>query len=529
MDDNPSAAGEYNVPESYMNVDDAHEMASLPSPGTTHHSQQHAADQHARAEAARRRRSSASQATSQEEYDAPASYMNVPEAVGLSPIQNRDDRRMYEDVSLEEERSRDQAYVQPRESIPEEEQEAPSAQPEPEPKPVPDAKSGGDEDVDGLDRTSRLATELFTISYLVLFAILGTLARLGLQALTLYPGTPVVFSVVWPNFAGSLVLGFLAEDRMLFRFEWGTPTYDRAVRQARKRQDLEASGSSTDAVAPAAVDLAAAKKAHVATKKTIPLYIGLATGFCGSFTSFSTFMRDMFLATSNDLPTPGLDPLPGRNGGYDFMALLAVTITMVSLSLSGLYLGAQLAILLEPITPSLPFRFTRRFLDRLAVFLGWGCWVGAILLAALPPDRYSHPGASETWRGRAVFALVFAPLGCLGRFYASLYLNVPRFAAFPLGTFTVNMLGTAVLGMAWDLAHVPYGGVIGCQVLQGIEDGFCGCLTTVSTWVAELSSLRRRHAYRYGAASVIGGYVLMLAIMGGLRWEHGFAALKCLH
>ncbi|KAK6851872.1 hypothetical protein PG995_011997 [Apiospora arundinis] len=76
------------------------------------------------------------------------------------------------------------------------------------------------------------------------------------------------------------------------------------------------------------------------------------------------------------------------------------------------------------------------------------------------------------------------------------------------------MFGTAVLGMAWDLAHVPSGGVIGCQVLQGIEDGFCGCLTTVSTWVSELTGLRRRNAYIYGLASVVVGLALMVAIMG---------------
>ncbi len=50
---------------------------------------------------------------------------------------------------------------------------------------------------------------------------------------------------------------------------------------------------------------------------------------------------------------------------------------------------------------------------------------------------------------------------------------------------------------------------------SGIEDGFCGCLTTVSTWVAELAALRRRHAYIYGATSFLVALALMVAIMGG--------------
>lgn len=368
---------------------------------------------------------------------------------------------------------------------------------------------------------SRIATQLYTISYLIFFAILGTLARLGLQALTSYPGAPVIFSSIWPNFAGSLFLGFLAEDRMLFRYEWGTPTYEDQVSQAsRNGQDEEAVHEPK----PLPVNSDAAKKAHAAAKKTIPLYIGLATGFCGSFTSFSSFIRDAFLALSNDMSTPGTAAIAPRNGGYSFMALLAVVLLTLSLSLAGLFIGAHIAIALEPITPTLPYPLTRKFLDRLAVVLGWGCWVGAILLSALPPDR--HGGGVETWRGRATFAITFAPLGCLARFYASLYLN-GRIASFPLGTFSVNVLGTAVLAMAWDLAHVPYGGVVGCQVLQGVEDGFCGCLTTVSTWVAELAALRRRHAYLYGSASIVASLALAVAIMGGLLWSRGFAPLLC--
>ncbi|KAI1338180.1 CrcB-like protein-domain-containing protein [Xylariaceae sp. FL0016] len=390
--------------------------------------------------------------------------------------------------------------------------------------PIPSTEKPSDEQDGEAAAVSRLATELYTISYLILFALLGTLARLGLQALTYYPHAPVSFSTVWPNFAGSLFLGFLAEDRKLFRFEWGTPTYDRLLRRAK--EDEESGVSSSEHVAH---DLDAAKKAHAATKKTIPLYIGLATGFCGSFTSFSAFIRDIFLAMSNDLPDPDIGTsLPSRNGGYSFMALLAVILTTVSLSVSGLYLGAHLAIVLEPFTPSFPYALTRKFVDPFVVFLAWGCWLGAVILSIFPPDRFRNSGASEVWRGSATFALVFAPLGCLGRFYASIHLN-GRIASFPLGTFAVNILGTAVLGMAWDIAHVPVGGVIGCQVLEGVEDGFCGCLTTVSTWVAELVSLRRRHAYAYGSASVVMAFACLVAIMGGLKWTEGFSTLTCLH
>ncbi|OAA74211.1 CrcB-like protein [Cordyceps fumosorosea ARSEF 2679] len=363
---------------------------------------------------------------------------------------------------------------------------------------------------------SRLATQVYTLSYLVLFAIFGTLARVGLAHLTAYPGAPAgSFPTLWANVGGSLVMGFLVEDRKLFRYEWGTSstsaTYDAVLRRRR-------AGSA------ASVDLAAAKRAHLAAKKTIPLYIGLATGFCGSFTSFSTFIRDVFLALSNDMVGPdlrGLGP-ESRPAGDSVMAVLAVIIQTVGLSLAAYRAGAHLGAALEPYTPSVPSlgRRARHALDALGVFLGWGCWLGAVLLAIFPPH--------ERWRGTVVFAIVFAPLGCLARFYLALLLNARR-PSFPLGTFAANILGTMILGAAWDIAHsaASGGGVLGCQLLQGVEDGFCGCLTTVSTWVAELSSLRRRSAYVYGVVSVALATALMVVIMGSLRWTQGFAPLQC--
>ncbi|KAJ9637710.1 hypothetical protein H2199_007201 [Coniosporium tulheliwenetii] len=344
--------------------------------------------------------------------------------------------------------------------------------------------------------------QLYTISYLILFSILGTLARVGIQWLTFYPGAPVITPVLWSNFAGSLFLGFLSEDQRLFRCP-------------RNRSKNEA----------------AARTAHAKVKKTIPLYVGLATGFCGSLTSFSTFMRDAFLALSNDLPTPpstasptadpGADTLASstapRNGGCSVLAVLAVVILTVSLSLSALKFGAHIAAALDPYTPSLSPLLTSTLLNRVLAVLAWLSWL-------------------DTWRGQALFALLFAPAGCLLRHLASLKLN-HLVKCFPLGTFAVNIFGTAVLGMAWDLQHVALangavgGGRVGCQVLQGVQDGFCGALTTVSTWVAELEGLGRKvgmgRAWVYGAVSVGGGLGLVVVVMGSVRWTVGFGGVVC--
>ena len=375
---------------------------------------------------------------------------------------------------------------------------------------------------------SKLATEIYTISYLVFFSIMGTLSRLGLQALTFYPGAPVQTGVLWANVGGSLIMGFLSEDRKLFQEEWGTPISSNPV-QANDREKSKTLHRSPSAA-----------QRHATVKKTLPLYIGLATGFCGSFTSFSSFMRDCFFALSNALHVPISHPSTTpisdtlnvhRNPGYSFMALLAVLIVTIGLSLGALQVGAHLALGLDPYTPSIPFLFSRKIVDRSVVFLALGCWFGAIFMAIWPPDRPRGPvgnasWALETWRSQALFALVFAPLGCLLRFYASLRLN-GKIKSFPLGTFAVNIFGTMMEAIFLDLQRVPVGGMVGCQVLQGMSDGFCGCLTTVSTWVAELKGLRLRHAYFYGLMSVGVGLGLMVIITGSLQWTIGFQKVLC--
>ena len=378
-------------------------------------------------------------------------------------------------------------------------------------------------------RPSKLATELYTVSYLVFFSIMGTLSRLGLQALTFYPGAPVQTGVLWANVGGSLIMGFLSEDRKLFLEEWGTTSSSKQAKgfDEEKGKTLQRSPS--------------AAQRHAAVKKTLPLYIGLATGFCGSFTSFSSFMRDSFFALSNALHVPishpSIAPISQtltvhRNPGYSFMALLAVPIITIGLSLGALQVGAHLALGLDPYTPSIPFLFSRKIVDRLIVFIAFGCWLGAILMAIWPPDRPGGPVSNaswdqETWRSQALFALVFAPLGCLLRFYASLHLN-GKIKSFPLGTFAVNTFGTMMEAIFLDLQRAPVGGMVGCQVLQGMSDGFCGCLTTVSTWVAELKGLRLRHSYVYGSVSVGVGLSLMVIITGSLQWTIGFSSVQCM-
>ncbi|KIH87470.1 hypothetical protein SPBR_04957 [Sporothrix brasiliensis 5110] len=473
-----------------------------------------------------------------QQYDVPLSYVNLNEAEAPPPVQNPDELSVAGYRSLEENREEDAQLERDAQS----------------------QRRAADASRKGRRRygtaVPRPLVELYTVAYLVFFSLWGTLARLGLASLTTYTGAPVSIGILWANFAGTAVLGFLAELAPLINRDHPADEEEQSEADKEDQRDSnrdvtnagpvnEVNGAPNNAAAvssaPPAPPTAATAPAPIKRSKPIPLYVGLATGFCGSFTSFASFVLEVFEALANTLPAPRYHPgdnddstqVASRGVGYDIMAPLAVLFLTVGMCLSALKLGAHLAIAGKHVARRVgPKSWARthttallRIADNAVVFLAFGCWLAAVLLAVFQPG----PAKANHWRTDVLFALVFAPLGCLLRFYLSLKLN-GTFATFPLGTFTANIFGTAMLAMAWDLQHasaVAATRLVGCQVLQGIMDGFCGCLTTVSTWMAELSGLRRRHAYVYGGVSLATGLVVVVLVIGTPKWTIGWQEPIC--
>jgi len=116
------------------------------------------------------------------------------------------------------------------------------------------------------------------------------------------------------------------------------------------------------------------------------------------------------------------------------------------------------------------------------------------------------------YREKATSALLFAFPGALSRYALSTLLNT-RNPRFPFGTFTANMFGTALLAAFHVLT--PFSP----DIMQGLSDGYCGCLTTISTFAAELVALEReRWKWRYGMYSLGIGQILVVLIVGVPIW-----------
>ncbi|CUM67318.1 uncharacterized protein PRCAT00005011001 [Priceomyces carsonii] len=314
-------------------------------------------------------------------------------------------------------------------------------------------------------------------------SIWGVLAREGVKTLTTFPGS-YLLGVVWANFGACVAMGVFLESYNIWK-----DILDSNIFKLRNE---------------------------------IAVYTGITTGFCGAFSSFPSAILEIFYMTSNTVPPT---PFEYPSKGYGVVQFFSVTIAQFGLSIVGFQLGRHASWSIDAYLP----RFSKtslKVVNCTAMAIGLFAFITICILIGI-----QDVGTWRSW----VFACFFAPFGALLRFYISRGLN-PVIKNFPLGTFIANSLGTLLIAVFTLVSRGKQPGFptrrivnkyIACHILVGLDDGFCGALTTVSAFVVELFRLKRFDAYKYGIFSVGISFAMTMIILGSFNWTVGLTLAVC--
>ncbi|KAJ2067078.1 hypothetical protein GGH13_005455 [Coemansia sp. S155-1] len=323
---------------------------------------------------------------------------------------------------------------------------------------------------------------------LVFFSMVGVLVRVHVNRLFSYPGVPV-FGLIWVQILGCFIMG------MAMRLKGVLLSYSPA------------------------------------------LNTGITTGLCGSITTFSSWQLLVFQELFN---TPRSDHSQFRN----FLGGMSVLATELGCSVAAIRLGQMIGDEIRIAYNYLSARNTpagtqiskvetamlsAEASGRRDGWLAWDKWAKFdVILAAggIAGVIASTIVVALAPRTRSVsIALLFGPVGTILRWrLASLNTQprrisrfVPRFLAeLPLGTLIANVLGSAILSIIYilQIGVVVRPSVASCYVLAAVSDGFCGCLTTISTFAAEITTLRSRLSMLYAGISIVVAQSFFILISG---------------
>lgn len=195
---------------------------------------------------------------------------------------------------------------------------------------------------------------------------------------------------------------------------------------------------------------------------------GVATGFLGSLTTFSSW-------------AVGCAHVANREGILPFAWVAAAGLAV---PYAAFRLGSFAARVIRFVPPATWFAVPMR--------QGAPRWLAVPLLAAgmaggtvaLAVACFYVLGASAMWTA------ALAPGGALLRFSLARLLNGRSIFGFaiPYGTLAANAMGTVLDAVLFEWAS-PASSSLGSPFVVGLETGFCGGLTTMSTLVREVAAM----------------------------------------
>ena len=247
------------------------------------------------------------------------------------------------------------------------------------------------------------------------------------------------------------------------------------------------------------------------------LYISLSTGLCGSLTTFSSWNAEAAKVLLQ-LNETSLKPIKHPLYVSHVVAFITVLLLGIGMSVAAFQFGKHLASLIT-FRPCYKLRWQchlisvcqkRYFLIFLMYLIVYIAITSIILTVCLYTENYE-----------VLFSLLF---GCPGTYirWCLSFFDKRTGKYFPVGTFLANSIGSFIL--AGTLVAIGYLSVetdignLEMAALTGIATGFCGSLTTVSTFVSQICILPFHKAVIYTVTSLFVAQILFTSILAAYAW-----------
>ncbi|KAF6007327.1 hypothetical protein HII13_004639 [Brettanomyces bruxellensis] len=326
----------------------------------------------------------------------------------------------------------------------------------------------------------------------VLFgAVLGNMARFGMTELTsykneythFYPGT-----CLWSNFTACFVMAWCNHAAVFWRTV------------------LTGSGKTN--------------------MKQMALHSAVTAGFCGAYSTWSSFMVELIFKTIDYLN--GGHKLP--NHGYGVMEFFSVLFVQMGVSFLGYFLGRDFAYLIDLCfkegSRSRIFNYrVCRILELLFAVLGIAAIIANIVLACTL-------SIDSSWKTSYALSIVIGVVGSWVRFRLSAYNGSFGISWFPSGTLMANVFACLLLPVLYILLYGYKDAATGTMIvtskvhrmaITAFSSGFCGSLSTMSSFVNELYNLEYPlQRYTYFGVTFLSCFIIMFVIICPYAWTRGF-------
>ena len=231
------------------------------------------------------------------------------------------------------------------------------------------------------------------------------------------------------------------------------------------------------------------------------LYIGITTGLCGSLTTFSTWNKEATVIALY-LNTSSLMLLEPNDYATQIISYFTVIVLGFGMSLAAYNFGNNISTTIAPppATPSV---------GNALIHIGKSfCWCASLIIGYLVLTVFLVFVCIYTDHYHILFSTLFGCVGTYIRWLLGILDNITgRLRGFPLGTYMANVIGSVVLAgisivKVYVQLNIDVNNIV-IDIITGIATGFCGSLTTVSTFVHQLHSLSFKLALFYAVVSLI--------------------------